>query len=489
MRTTTSIFKAYDIRGKFPTELNERVAERIGYAAAHYLTQKSGKKRCTILVCGDVRISSPLLKIGLMKGILEYGSDILDGGIGTTPFFYFLMNKIRPDGGIMITASHSPSEYNGFKIQDKTLKAVSLGSGLNVIQHYFESKKLNPHTFPRRIESHEKNLKPPFIHTTRPWDILEGVGIKKNNIHGEISAIQDHSKEYLDFLARDFTIRNPIKIVVDTAGGAEAIFISRFLNRFPKITYKPLFSKVDGTFRTHSPNPLLPEAQGFVREELKRGGFRFGAVFDGDSDRIVFLDEKGKTIRADFIFALIGAEVLKEKIITVFAVTLNVSKGVREYIESRGGKIKLSMQGYPFLQKIMRRHKTFAGVELSGHYHFKKTFFRDSTLIPLIYLIRILSEKHEPLSKLIRDVQRYVTSEEIAFPTNDKQKVISRIKKTYKGRAKLSFMDGITVEFKDWWFNLRPSNTESVVRLSLEAQNQELFDEKLAEVEKLIKGN
>lgn len=454
MKINYGIFRMYDIRGKFPTEINERVAEIIGQAAAYYLAKKSGKKRGTILVCSDVRTSTPLLKIGLTKGILGQGSNVLDGGIGTTPFFYFLMHKIRPDGGIMITASHSPREFNGFKIQDKTLKAVSLESGLNVIQRYLESEKS-----------------------------------RKNAIHGEISTVRDYAKEYLNFLAKDFTIQNPIKIVVDAAGGAEALFICRFLNLFPKIIYKPLFSKVDGTFRTHSPNPILPEAQIFVREELKRGGFRFGAIFDGDSDRVIFLDEKGKTIRADFIFALIAAEELKKKRGIIFTPTLNVSKGVREYIESRGGRIKLSPQGYPFLQKIMRRYRAFAGVELSGHYHFKKTFFRDSTLIPLIYLVRILSERHEPLSRIIRDVERYITSEEIAFPTTDKEAVISQIKKAYKGKAKLSFMDGITVEFTDWWFNLRPSHTESVVRLSLEAQTQELFDEKLKEVEKLIKSH
>lgn len=451
MKINPNIFKAYDIRGKYPSELNEEIAEKIGEAAGAYFLQKGHKPRPDILICEDLRQSSRPLKESLVKGLIGRGINILDGGIGTTPFFYFLLSKVKPDGGIMVTASHNPAEYNGFKLQDKNLHTISLGSGLETIQRYLEQKKTKPSKVP-----------------------------------GEIEKLPDFSEEYLEFVSKGIKIE-PLRVVIDAAGGAETLFIRRLLARFPQISYKPLFFESDGTFRKHSPNPLLPESQQFIRAELGKGGFRFGVLFDGDSDRIIFFDEKGDPVRADFIFALMAEKLLKKEKGAMFVVTLNVSKSVRERIKKLGGKVKLSPQGYPYLQALMRRHRALAGVELSGHYHFEKTFFRDSTLLPFLLVAQYLSKAKEPLSQAVKNIQQYITSSEIAFPVADKRAVIEKVKKAYAATdAKLSFLDGITFEFPDWWFNLRAANTESVVRLSLEAKNQDLFDEKMKEIKAIL---
>ena len=453
MHIRPEIFKAYDIRGKYPREISEVTAERIGSAAARYLGAKARRKRPNILVCRDIRLSSPILMDALSKGILSEGVNILQGGIGTTPFFYFLMNKIKPDGGIMVTASHSPAEYNGFKIQNRDLRAVSLGSGLEVIQKYVKKYGGKP----------------------------------KSTLLGEVTPLPDFSEDYLSFLSEGTAIQKQLKVVIDAAGGAETLFLPKLLSRFPKLMYKPLFFEPDGSFRNHSPNPLLPEAQQYIGSEMKKSDFNFGVLFDGDSDRILFFDEKGSPIRSDFIFALLAEKVLKKKRGALFAATLNISKGVREYIEEKGGRVRLSPQGYPYLQERMRRWNALIGVEMSGHFHFEKTFFRDSALLPFLLLAEFLSESNQPLSRLVAHVRRYAGSNEIAFPTEDKKGVIDRVRKAYEKKAKLSFLDGITVEFPDWWFNIRQSNPDPVVRLVIEADTEELLQQKKSEIEKLLR--
>lgn len=452
MRIVPDIFKAYDIRGKYPSEMDEQGAERIGSAAALYFKKNSSKKYPRIVVCRDLRISSPVLAEALMKGLIGQGVHVLDGGLGTTPYFYFVLHKVKPDGGVMVTASHSPAEFNGFKFQDKSLRAVSMGSGLEKIQKYAE---------------HEKFASQETI--------------------GEISKLENFIEDYLAFISKDISIK-PLNVIVDAAGGAETLFIARLLGRFSSIQYKPLFFEPDGLFAKHSPNPITPEGQQFAKKELQKGGYRFGVVFDGDSDRIVFLDDKGNPVRADFIFAVLAERELRHHKKAVFVGTLNISRGVREYIREIGGVVKLSPQGYPYLQKIMRRLKGVAGVEMSGHFHFKKTFFRDSTLLPFLQIAEYLSESKEPLSHIVKRLQRYASSSELSFPVPNQKKVIERVMKIYiKQRGKLSFLDGITVEFPDWWFNLRAANTEPVVRLVIEADTEELLRSKREEIEKLLR--
>lgn len=451
MNINPNIFKAYDIRGKFPEEVNPEIAEKIGRAAAEFLSQKLRKKKLTFLVCRDVRDSSPALKEAAARGILAQGSDVIDVGIGTTPFFYFLMHTEDADGGIMVTASHNPAQYNGFKIRGKGGKAIGSGSGLEDIR---------------------------------------GIALKKENKEEEKEGIllpvrQNYKEKYIKFISRNIFISSKISIVIDASGGSTAFFLPELLNRFPNIVYKPLFFEPDGFFRHHPPNPLLEDAQKHLRQELKSGKFRFGAIFDGDGDRVVFLDENGRAIRQDFISALLADKELENNKGATFVLTVNTSNGVREFIREQGGKVKLSKVGYTNVERAMRKSNAFLGVELSGKLFFRDFFFDESGLLAFLRLTQILASSPRSLSQLIRPLERYVTSPEINFEVEDKSSIITKIRKYYQ-KAKISALDGLTVEFPDWWFNIRPSNTEPLIRLVLEAKNQKLFDEKLLELKKLL---
>ncbi len=451
VKINSNIFKAYDIRGKFPREINPEIAEKIGWAVAEFLAKKNKKRKNTFLICRDVRDSSPVLTKALIKGVMNQGSDVVDIGIGTTPFFYFLTHTESVDGGIMVTASHNPAEYNGFKIRSKGGKAVSLDSGLSEIQK-----------------------------------IIEKTDITDKRKTGMVLPVQNNYKEkYIKYISRNISISSKISVAVDASGGSTAFFLPDLLNRFPNITYKPIFFEPDGSFSRHLPNPLLDEAQKHIQAELKNGKYRFGAIFDGDGDRVVFLDEKGRFIRQDFISALFAQEMLKKNKSGTFILTVNTSNGVRESIKELGGEVKLSPVGYTNVEKLMRANDAFLGVELSGKLYFRDFFFDESGLLAFIRLAQIIASSPRPLSQLIEPLERYVTSPEINFEVKDKISIMDKIKRYYQ-KAKISALDGITVEFPDWWFNIRPSNTEPLVRLVLEAKNQELYNKKLFELKKLL---
>lgn len=466
MKVNPNIFKVYDIRGKYPSEVNEEIAKRVGNAVVQHLSQKLHKKRLKILVCRDVRKSSSSLRDALVKGAVWTGAEIIDVGIGTTPYFYFLMRHLKPDGGIMVTASHNPAEYNGFKIRERGGKPIGAGTGLEKI------RSLASKSFKGRLD----NL--------------------------EVINYENHEDSYLNFIAKGITIKNPIKAVVDAAGGSTAYFLPRLLNKFPNLIYKPLFFEPDGTFKTHPPNPLLPESQRFVKEELKRGQFRFGAIFDGDGDRVLFFDENGGLVRSEYILGLLAEEKLKKYPDRQFVLPVNTSKGVREYLGEKGAKIQLTKVGYAFMAPAMIKKKAEYGAEVSGHFYFRSFFYNDSALLALLKLASLLSRTHRSLSQLVRPFERYISSGEINFQVKDKKAVLRRIKGFYSKRPgrehlpgrpkyagpKISLLDGITVEYPDWWFNIRPSNTEPLMRIVVEAKGKQLYEEKLKEVEKLIKG-
>ncbi len=450
MKVNPDIFKAYDIRGKYPREINEEAAERIGNATAVFLIGKLRKKRPHFIICYDVRTSSPRIKNAVIQGILDAGCDVEDVGLGTTPFFYFLMRRLKPDGGIMVTASHNPAEYNGMKIRGRGGAPISLGSGLEKI---------------RAIAFRRAAL--------------------KRKEKGKMLDAGDYRDEYLSFLAKGVSIGR-IRTVIDAAGGSTAYFLPRLLNNFPEVIYKPLFFEPDGSFSRHSPNPLLNEAQKFIKQELASEGFRFGALFDGDGDRVFFFDEKGSLVRPDHIFGILAEDILKRIPRSTFVMTITTSKGVREHLEKKGARIVLSRVGYTFVRPAMRKTGAALATELSGHFFFKELEGDESGLFCWLRIASLLSHTPRPLSSLTLPLKTYISSDEINFSVRDKKAVALQIRKFYR-KGKISQLDGITVEFQDWWFNLRPSNTEPFVRLVLEARTEELFREKLNEVENILK--
>jgi len=352
--------------------------------------------------------------------------------------------------GIMITASHNPKEYNGFKLRGRGDIPILGGTGLEKIVALTQ-------------RTHVKSTAP----------------------KGSVLLCKDYRDDYVKFLGHGITIPNRLRVVVDAAGGATSLFLPRLLSRFSNFIYKPLFFEPDGSFKRHLPNPFLPDAQVYAKEELKSDGFNFGVIFDGDGDRIVFLDEKGGFVHPDYIAALLAEEELKTKPGSWFVFTANTSKNAWEYIQERGGKIRISRVGYVFMQGAMKKTSALIGSEISGHYCFKDFFNDDSALLAFLRLADLLSRTKRPLSQLIKAVERYVTSEEMNFSVQDKGTVLKRVQDFYQD-GKISRLDGISVDFPDWWFNLRPSNTEPYIRLVMEAKTQEMYDEKMKELERII---
>ena len=450
MKINPAIFKLYDIRAIYPAEINGQVAEKIGSAAVQYFSRIYRKKKPVILVCRDTRSSGETLKKSLIEGILSNGGDVLDLGVGTTPFFYYLMHTIKADGGIMVSASHNPAAYNGFKIRGRGAKAIFIGAGLEKIKA-LALRESSKYSSPR----------------------------------GKILPVKiDYRQKDLSFLGRQTRIK-PIRAVIDASGAAASILLPGLLEKFPQFQYKPLFFEVDGSFRNHSPNPLLSESQQHVRRELKTGKFRFGAIFDSDGDRVIFFDEKGNQVPAEFAAGLIMLDELKKDPKSQFIFSINTSRGIREYLAERGAKIRVSRVGYAFVQAVMKKYKAAVGTETSGHYYFRDAYFDDCALMALLRLAEILSRTHRRFSELILPFRRYYSQGELNFTIKKKEQLLSRIKKFYRSKGVISLLDGITVEAKDWWFNIRPSNTEPIIRLVLETRDKKNFEQKLQEIKKI----
>lgn len=443
-----NIFKAYDIRGIYPSEIDEKTAERIGRAFVLFLSKKTRKKTPALVVALDVRGSSLSLKNAFIKGALAQGGNIHDAGMASTPYFYFVLEKLRAEGGVMITASHNPAEYNGLKLRGPNGEPIYIESGLKDIQ------KVASRAFaPAKAQ-------------------------------GKFFLAKDYSQDYLNFISRKISIRN-LKVAIDGVGGCATLYLPRLLNKFSSLAYTPLFFTPHSNFNGRSPNPLLPETQEEIKKELKKGGYRFGVIFDGDGDRAVFLDEKGDAVSADFIFLLLAGEYMKRGRKGVIALPLDTSKSVREYVGKQGWRIAPTRRGYPFVKTEMKKRHSPLSVEKSGHFFFKEFSCNDSALLAFLKLAHVLSRDRRPLSQIVRSLSQYFSAGEINFHMKDTKTVLKKIEKHFK-EGKKSKLDGVMVEFPDWWFNARPSNTEPLLRLVLEARTEELYEEKLKELKKIL---
>lgn len=446
------IFKAYDIRGKFPKELDADGARKIGNAVAVFLSRKYKKKSLRLLVGGDVRISTPVLKKALIEGIVIAGCDVVDTGTVTTPLFYFLLNNGNYDGGVMITASHNPSEYNGFKIRGRRASVVAEDSGL-----------------------------------TR----IAGLAAKKNIIKGmrfghvavDISGVD----RYITFLKKKVKIVKA-RVVIDAAGGATTAVLPKLLHQFSGVIYKPLFFTPD-TAERHDPNPLKEEAQDFIREELKNGNFDFGVLFDGDGDRVVFFDEFGNDVLGDITLAILAEGFIRKKAKSTVVVEHTARRAVKDRIRELGGTVALSKVGAVHVCRVMAETKAVLGGEPSGHFYFQDYGGNESGMYAFLKILEMISQTPRKLSHLIRPLRRsfYVSGQKLTFTVRNKKELLQKVVETYKAAGSISRFDGITVEADDWWFNLRPSNTEPLVRLTLEADTKELFETKKEELAAFIK--
>lgn len=460
MKINRQIFRAYDIRGIYPKEIDEKTAELVGFYYPLFLlgsdAAKLKKRReLAIFISRDARPSSPKLFAALKKGLLKSGVKIIDGGLTTTPQHYFCVNKTKAGGGLMITASHQPGYYNGIKMTRQ--KAIPI-SGKELLEFL-------------------ENRKTAHLAAT---PLSEGKIVKK-----------DFRKEYINFLLRAAKFpksAKKLKIVIDNGNGMAGLILRDLLKKLP-VKFSILFEKPDCSFPNHEANPLKAETLTALKKEIKKQKADLGMAFDGDGDRVVFLNAKGKAVRPDLTAALLASEYLsaeggKRKGLKI-AYDIRASKIVPETIKNLGGVPLKCRVGHKFFKILLKEKGAFFGGELSGHYYFKKFFNADSGIFTMLEIVKIAAASEKPLEELISPFRKYFHSGEINFKIKDKEKALKEIKRRFI-KGKLDKTDGVTLEFPDWRFNLRPSNTEPVVRLVIEAETKKLLISKKRMLKKIL---
>ncbi len=447
-----SIFKSYDIRGIYPKNINKKTAYLIGKSLIRYT------KKQKIVIGRDMRISSPILFKGLTEGITSEGAKVYDLGKIATECLYFAVGNYNYELGVMITASHNPKEYNGLKIiQKNNNNLLETIPGKNLIKITKETEKL------------EKDKKIP---------LKQKKGIKKINIW------QDYLNYILSFVSlKDIS---HFKIVIDASNGMAGKAIPMLTKKLPFLTIIPLNFKLDGNFPAHSPNPLSPEAPKEAGEIIKKEKADFGFIFDGDADRIFLIDEKGKLVRGDITLLLLAKHFLEKEPGKGIIYNLICSKAVPEFIKKWGGRPIRSKVGFVNISELMIKKDAIMGGELAGHFSFKDYFCHDSAFITFLILLEIISKNKKPVSKLTKELSPYFKLPEINFRVSNKELILKEIKKKFSD-AKQDYLDGITVEYSNWWFNIRPSQTEPLLRLTIEANNKNLLKEKKKMLVNLIK--
>jgi len=403
-----------------------------------------------ITVGSDMRLSGPVLKKALIRGITDEGTNVKDIGLIPIDEIYYAVNKLGDEAGIMITASHNPPEYNGFKMVLKNMEWVMVPELLEI------AKNINPDDKPQLSD-------------------IKGEVVEEDITAGYINHI-------LSFV--DVDKIEPFKVVID-AGNGMAGKIMPILTEGLPLNIVPLNFKVDGSFPAHPSNPLLPESQKGICEAVVREKADFGIIMDGDTDRLCFIDEKGSFIPADMTLLLLAKEFLERESGAGIAYNLLCSKIVPEMIKKWGGRPLISKVGYINVSATMKAQEGIMGGELSSHYSFRDNGYADSGFIAFVILLQLLSKYNQPLSEIVKPFYKYFKTPEINFSVEDKTAVLEKLKQKYSD-GKQSLLDGVTAEYQDWWFNVRPSNTEPLLRMTIEADTQEIMEQKKEELTKII---
>lgn len=435
-----SIFRSYDVRGIYPSELSEEAAFAIGVAFIKNTSAKS------VVVGHDARLSSPALFKALTAGLLAGGAQVTTIGQVPTECLYFAVAKYDFDGGIMITASHNPKEYNGFKMLKKD------GGTVNYI-----------------------NIK----------DLLSAVGNNDIEIKdgGNIQT-KDIWDDYLKYILPFAGNSKPFNVVIDPSNGVMGAVIKKIENKLPvKIT--PLNFEPDGNFPNHSPNPLEKGSSDQISALIKKEKADFGFMFDADADRVFLVDEMGELVRADVTLLLLAKYFLVKNPGALIAYNAICSKAVPEFVTKWGGQPLRTKVGFVNVRAGLLENNGLMGGELSGHYCFADYFYMDSGLMACLILVQIISQDGRKVSEIVRELSPYIKPSEMNFRIEDKQAVLEKVKAKYAD-GKQDYLDGVTVEYKDWWFNVRASNTEPLLRLTIETDTQELLDQKIEELTKFV---
>lgn len=444
------VFKAYDIRGIYDQEIDIDFAYKIGRALARFSQKES------YMAGYDARQHSKELYQALIRGLVDEGKKVTGIGLVSTPQMHFFQIREGFGGGVMVTASHNPPEYHGFKLYDDRGGSISYAKGLNKIEAIVSELKEEP--------------------------ALRGGSFTET----------DKIDEYIDFVGDALGGEKiSLKAVIDTGNGSSGRVFRKLCEKIG-LDAVIMNERPDGRFPNRSPNPLKPESKRDIAEKVREVGADLGAILDGDGDRVVFMDENGEGIENYFISGLIAEELLNQNPGASIVYDLISSKALPERIAELGGKPEVSMVGYTFLYDKMVANSAIFGSETSGHVYFKVTerFYTESAAYALVILLKIIRKRNKKLSELIAPLKgRYFQSPEINIKITDKTKVLHEAETHFiKARGKISKLDGISVEFEDCWFNIRPSNTEPLIRLRLEAVNREVGEKRTQEIKRYLES-
>ncbi|MBI5072113.1 phosphomannomutase/phosphoglucomutase [Candidatus Falkowbacteria bacterium] len=446
MQINPSIFKAYDIRGIYPKDLNEETVYRVGRAAVLLTHAK------TVVIGRDARVSSDSLVQALTKGILEQGANVVDIGVVTTPMLNFAVAEYKEhEAGIMVTASHNPKEYNGLKLCYENALPIGENTGMVDLKKIAIEGKFGEEK-PGKLEKKE----------------VLGAYVKK-----VLSLVQASNVK-------------PLKVVVDTGNAVGAVPLPEIFKKIP-CQLIPLYFELDGNFPNHEANPLKEETLVDLKKKVLEEKADLGVAIDGDADRIGFVDEKGQTVRADLILALIAKKFLREKPGELILYDVRSSRVVREVVERAGGRAEMCRVGHSLIKKQMWDEKALFAGEFSSHFYYRDFYNVESGDLTMLKIIEIISQAGKNFSEIVAPLLVYYHSGEINFEVNDKKGKMEELEKKYGGTVKeISHLDGIRLDFDDWWFNVRPSNTEPLLRLNLEAKTKELMENKKRELTEFL---
>ena len=436
-----SVFKAYDVRGIYGDQIDETLAERIGGAFVKLIGGGP------LVVGRDMRDCAPSISEAFVRGARAQGADVIDIGLASTPMTYFAIGHLGVAGGVQVTASHNPSEYIGMKFCRAECVPISFASGIGEM---------------------EKMCREP---------------IAPSGTTGSF-ATRDIMADYVDHVARFAAGPYDVQTIADAGNGMAGHELPGILDRLG-LDCERLYFELDGNFPNHEANPLKDENLRDVCAAVKKRGADLGLAFDGDADRCAFIDENGVAVANDIMTAILARDLLARHPGSAVVYDLRSSRVVAEEVTKAGGTPIKERVGHSFIKATMRKHDACFGGELSGHYYFRDNFVSDSGAIAMILALNILQRDGAKLSDLVRPLLRYPSTGEVNFEVEDKDGMIATLKDKFSD-GRVSDLDGVTVEYDDWWFNVRKSNTEPLLRLNVEADDQDIMDRKLSGLLELL---
>ena len=440
------IFKSYDIRGVYPTQLNPSVVELIGRAVVEHLDATA------VAVGRDMRASSPPLFEAFARGATAQGADVVDLGLVSTDELYFAVGKFGYSAGAMITASHNPKEYNGIKLCREHAIALASDTGVFAIRDLVARGR--------------------FTDAGRRGRILSR------------DVLSDFAEHCLSFV--DAGAIKPLRVAIDAGNGMAGLIVPAIFKRLP-IEVIPLYFELDGSFPNHPASQIEPENMGDVQRAVRQHGADLGAAFDGDADRVFITDERGELVGGDMVTALVAKMLLRRHPGAKILYNLICSRSVPEVIRAEGGVPVRTRVGHSHIKAIMRDENAIFGGEHSGHFYFRDHYYADSGLIALLVVLELVSREGKPVSRLLAPLDRRFRSGEINSRVADISEKLRELEARYADADEIDHLDGVTIAFKDWWFNVRPSNTEPLLRLNVEADDRSLLERKRDELLSLIR--